>query len=114
MSSVREITDWGLADELAGERPALLLGLVSSLCPSHGFLLKVMGRLTTFYPDELEARFIDLVENPSLIGKLGIRNLPGLILYTRGVEWGRWEGAVDLAAVLSAVDELMASLRGPD
>ena len=107
MGKLREITDWDLAEEVARDRPALLLALISRFCPSHELVLEAVARTGECFEDRLDVRFIDLVENPSVIGTLGLRKVPAVLLYARGVESVRWEGRVSAKSVVGVVGELL-------
>ena len=109
MARLLEITDWGLADELARDRPAVVIALVNRLEFSHRFLVKsLVGRSKGFGP-LATFRVIDIGENPSLITKLCLKRLPAVILYTHGMEHQRWWGPVQLDEVMETLAYVLQS-----
>jgi thioredoxin-like negative regulator of GroEL len=109
---VREITDWGLAEALAEESPALLVAFVTRPDPEHAGFLPAFAERANAYEEGAVFRFLNVAENPSLIRKLRLRRFPTLILYAAGVEHSRWVEEVDLAEVTEAVDALLRTQEG--
>lgn len=106
MGRLREISDWGLPDELASERPVSVIGLVSRLEHRHAPLVEKLGALASDHDGGVAVFMIDVVENPSIVQRMSVRRLPAVILYTRGVEHTRWQDKVDMDQVEATIAAL--------
>jgi thioredoxin-like negative regulator of GroEL len=107
MKPVREISDWGLDDALAGEAPVLGVGFVSRLDARHAAFLADLAVLQFSYGGSVPFRVVDLSENPSLVQKLKLNALPAVLVYAAGREHARWQGRVDVEAVAAAIELLI-------
>ena len=112
MSRLLEITDWGLADELAHNRPAVLVALIHRLVPNHRNLMKSLAARSEGFGPLAAFRVIDIGENPSLIIKLCLKRLPAVILYTHGAEHQRWWGPLPLDEVMETLAYVLQSREG--
>ena len=112
MARLLEITDWGLADELTRDRPAVVVALVHRLESNHRFLVKSLVARSKGFGPLATFRVIDIGENPSLIIKLCLKRLPAVILYTHGVEHQRWWGPVPLDEVMETLAFVLQSREG--
>ena len=112
MSRLVEITDWGLADELAHNRPAVLVALIHRLARNHRSLLDSLAARSKGFGPLATFRVIAIGENPSLILKLCLKRLPAMILYAHGREHQRWWGPIPLDAVMETLAHVLQSREG--
>ena len=99
---LREITDWGLIEELRGRAEPLILTVVDRLKEHHLPAARRMAELAGEY-DGATFRLVDVAENPSLKRVLKFKRLPGVVVYADGRELRRWQGRVEKRWVASAV-----------
>ena len=83
MSRLLEITDWGLVDELAHNRPAVLVALIHRLAPNHSNLMKSLAARSKGFGPLATFRIIDIGENPSLMIKLCLARNTACVLGCR-------------------------------
>ena len=99
---LREITDWGLLEELRMNPEPLILTVVDRLNERHAPAARRMAELAADY-DAASFRLADVAENPTLRRLLKLRRLPGVVVYLEGRELRRWQGRVEKRWVASAL-----------
>jgi hypothetical protein len=113
--SVTRICDWDLEDRLAMDRHPIVVMFLKAGDQGMQSPREELQSLAPSYPD---ARFfeIDLLENPSLIQRLGLRPrflplvLPMTLVFVEGIEKARHVGSL----LVGVVEQILGPPPGPD
>ncbi|MEB3335554.1 MAG: thioredoxin domain-containing protein [Cyanobacteriota bacterium] len=103
-SGVEQLSDASVAAGALGQGDLLLLDVWARWCGPCRLMAPMMDWAANTYGDQLRVAKLEADPNPLTVEKLGIQGLPTLILFRRGEEVSRHEGAIPLAQLKAFVE----------
>lgn len=93
-SGVLDITDKDVAEGVLNQPDVLLLDVWAAWCGPCRLMAPLMGWAATTYAETLQVAKLEADPNPLTVQSLDVQGLPTLILFRRGEEVARHEGAI--------------------
>jgi thioredoxin 1 len=103
-SGVVDLTDASVAAGALGHADLLLLDVWAGWCGPCRLMAPLMTWAAQTYGTSLQVAKLEADPNPLTLEQLGIQGLPTLILFRRGQEVARHEGAIPQSQLKAFVD----------
>lgn len=111
---VKELTDLTLADELAIGHPLMVVAFVEAGDGAGDACVGTMYDMALRYAPHAAFGEVDLLENPSIRGRLRIHRDPTVIFYESGAESRRFVGPNHAEDIENALREALHSQESDD
>lgn len=113
MSRVRGVTDEELESLLMKERGVFAVAFMAYMSIPCEHFLPELRALSELMNGRLSFYSIDVDENPTITGELGVTVAPTLLVIKDGKEYARYEGPYSREAMKDRIDTLLL-LQKPD
>jgi|SRR5215204_810363 len=98
-------------EDVLGSEVPVLVDFWADWCGPCQLVSPIVEQIAKEWADEIKTLKLDVDENPKIAAKHGIRSIPTLVHFSRGVEQGRVVGALPKPRLEAELDKAMASVR---
>ncbi len=107
MSEITHVTDATFESEVVKAAKPVLVDFWAAWCGPCKMLAPVLENLASEYGDKLKIVKLNVDENPTTPGKLGIMGIPTLVLYGNGEVIGKSVGYKSFNELKSFIDSTL-------
>jgi thioredoxin 1 len=108
MSTTTTVTDADFATTVEGSELPVLVDVWAAWCAPCRQISPILDDLVQVYADRLTIAKLDADANPATVTALGVTSIPTLAFYSGGALVHTLVGAQPRAAIVAAIDEVLA------